>query len=280
MANRSGHLLLAVVAGASLRLRAPTASSQQLAANSQQPFSEQERAMQIVVLTDIHGNLPALEAALREIQRGGYDLLVHLGDVIGIGPYPAETLERLLAQPNIRCIMGNHDWWFVHGLPVTWDEHKRAHQEWIHQQLAPAMRAVVAQWPLTITEIFGGSTLTFTHYGLLSTPGDWQPIIPQATPVALDQLFCDYTTSLLCYGHHHPFSDLQGRARYINPGSLGCHTTAIARYTTITVAHNGCSVIHHRVPYDDTPLFEAFEKRQTPQRAFLYKAFFGGRFSA
>ena len=73
--------------------------------------------MRIVVLTDVHGNLPALNVALHSIEREGYDLLVHLGDAIAIGPFPAECLERLLALPRARLLMGNHDVWFASGLP-------------------------------------------------------------------------------------------------------------------------------------------------------------------
>ncbi len=56
--------------------------------------------MKIAVLTDVHGNLPALQAALRGIRREGCDAIFHTGDSIGIGPYPAECLELLLNTPN------------------------------------------------------------------------------------------------------------------------------------------------------------------------------------
>jgi hypothetical protein len=53
----------------------------------------------IAVMTDVHANLPALQAALSTIEQEGYDLLVHTGDAIAIGPYPAETLDVLLSTP-------------------------------------------------------------------------------------------------------------------------------------------------------------------------------------
>lgn len=73
--------------------------------------------MRLVVLTDLHGNLPALEAALTEIDRDGYDLLAHTGDAVGIGPFPAECLDRLLGLKNALLLTGNHDAWFASGLP-------------------------------------------------------------------------------------------------------------------------------------------------------------------
>ena len=87
-------------------------------------------------------------------------------------------------------------------------------------------------------------------------------------------------TPLIFYGHHHPYSDLQGRARYLNPGSLGCYQQAVARYCLVDIGPEGWSVTHHSVSYDDRALYLAFEGRGVPERAFIYRAFFGGRFGS
>src|SRR3954452_3410308 len=61
----------------------------------------------VAALYDIHGNLPALEAVLREVQEAGVDLVVVGGDVVP-GPLPRETLDCLLDLPMpIQCIAGN-----------------------------------------------------------------------------------------------------------------------------------------------------------------------------
>jgi predicted phosphodiesterase len=116
--------------------------------------------MKIAVLTDAHGNLPALRAALKVIQKEGYDAVYHTGDAIAIGPHPAETLDLLLNTPNVRLIMGNHDSWFVHGLPIpqpSWmSDGEVTHQHWVHASLDPSLRSVVAQWPYVIQEELEG----------------------------------------------------------------------------------------------------------------------------
>ncbi len=239
--------------------------------------------MRLIVLTDIHANLPALDAALHEIEQQGYDLLVHTGDVIGIGPFPAECLECLCSLPRVQLILGNHDAWFAQGLPnpiPAWmSDGEVAHQQWTHAQLDPAHRAEVATWPLVDTQELAGLACTFLHYPLTNTQ-DWQPILRNPTIADLDQAFANVPTPLIFYGHHHPFSDMQGRARYINPGSLGCASTAIARYTSVEIENGMYTVRHHHVPYDDAPLYQAFERRQVPERAFISRAFFGGRFGS
>ena len=71
----------------------------------------------IAVITDAHANLPVLDAALAAIRGDGVSAVYHTGDAIGIGPFPAEVLDRLLHEPGMRPVMGNHDVWFVFGLP-------------------------------------------------------------------------------------------------------------------------------------------------------------------
>ena len=67
--------------------------------------------MKIVVFTDTHANLPALKAMAREIKREGYDAAFHTGDAVGIGPWPAETIELLGEMPRLSLLTGNHDAW-------------------------------------------------------------------------------------------------------------------------------------------------------------------------
>ena len=239
-------------------------------------------ATRIAVFTDVHGNLPALAALLEHIKPMGCDALFHTGDAIAIGPYPTECLEMLLGAANCHCIMGNHDALFVTGLPQPrpeWmSDGEVQHQGWIHACLAPELRSVVAQWPYELQFDFEGIEATFVHYGLQPSKRDFVPIIPDPTASDLEQMFEEFRSDLVFYGHHHPFADVRGRGRFINPGSVGCHDQALARYCLVEFTHGTCTVEHHIVGYDDRPLYSAFEARQVPERAFLYRAFFGGRF--
>jgi predicted phosphodiesterase len=238
--------------------------------------------MKIAVMTDVHGNLPALEAALGAIHKEGCDAIYHTGDAIGIGPYPEECLDLLLNTPNILCVMGNHELWFVDGLPQpqpAWmGDGEVAHQQWTHAGIDPKLRLVVAGWPMRLQQQCKGVRMTFVHYGLDASGRGFAPILQQPTTGELDNLFANEEASLIFYGHHHPFSDIQGRARYVNPGSLGCYHLAVARYAVVSVNRRGWTVEHRVVPYEDGELWRAFEQRQTPERAFIYRAFFGGRF--
>ncbi len=232
--------------------------------------------MRIAVMTDAHANLPALRAALRDIGEHGYDAIYHTGDAIGIGPYPAECLDLLLTTPGMRCLLGNHDAWFALGLTDPWPytPGELRHQRWVHEQLDPALRTAVAAWPVVAEEAPDGVHVTFLHYAPQGAPGSFAPVVQNPAPEDLDSLFAPYAAHLLFYGHHHPFSDLSGRTRYVNPGSLGCHTAPLARYALLDTHAEGRYTLEHRaVPYDAAPLFAELERRQVPEREFLRRVF-------
>jgi predicted phosphodiesterase len=240
--------------------------------------------MKIVVITDVHGNLPALRAALEIIKQDGFDLLIHTGDAIAIGPFPAECLDLLFSIRNARFVMGNHDELFAYGLPQSkpaWMSNGEFdHQKWTHSQIDPIFRAEVAKWPYRIHFDFGGVPTSFVHYPLDASGKKFVPFVMEPAAADLDQAFSLYApnASLNFYGHNHCFSDLEGQARYVNPGSLGCATTPIARYTLAEFQGGGYRVEHRSVAYDDRELFNAYEQRCVPERKFIYNAFLGGRF--
>jgi predicted phosphodiesterase len=72
--------------------------------------------MRIAALSDIHGNLAALDAVLEDIQSQGVDLIVNLGDIASGPLQPSETVDRLMAL-NLPTIRGNHERQLLAGDP-------------------------------------------------------------------------------------------------------------------------------------------------------------------
>ncbi len=64
--------------------------------------------MRVAIISDVHANLEAFEAVLKEIDRVGVDSIVSLGDVVGYNPNPNECID-LLMERTIPSLMGNHD---------------------------------------------------------------------------------------------------------------------------------------------------------------------------
>jgi predicted phosphodiesterase len=63
--------------------------------------------MRILVISDIHGNLTALDTVLKAA--GNPDQIWCLGDLVGYGPDPNECIALIKSQPNLVCLLGNHD---------------------------------------------------------------------------------------------------------------------------------------------------------------------------
>src|SRR3989304_10390975 len=107
--------------------------------------------MRIALIAEIHSNLEALEAVLRDVEwRGSVDGWGGLGDSVGYGPDPAACLQRV-RELEARCIAGNHDWGAVGKVALT--ECNRAAAEacrWNGEHLGAGERAFLAELPLAV----------------------------------------------------------------------------------------------------------------------------------
>jgi predicted phosphodiesterase len=237
--------------------------------------------VRVAVLTDAHANLPALEAALAEINRLACDVIVHTGDAIAIGPHPREVLDLLLATPQLECLVGNHEEYFLHGIPDPPPEWmtsgEAAHQRWTHAQLGSARREQVQAWAATLERRLEDTVVHFTHYGFEKGTGLYAPFAHTSTASALDRVFETVSADFVFFGHHHDAADARGRARYVNPGSVGCHTVSEARFCVAEFSRGTVEIERHVVGYDDRPLVRAFVEREVPEREFIDRTFFGGR---
>ena len=72
--------------------------------------------MKIGIVNDIHNNLIALEAVLNKIENE-CDMIICSGDIIGIGPYPEETVQKVMQIENLIAVKGNHEKYLIEGLP-------------------------------------------------------------------------------------------------------------------------------------------------------------------
>jgi len=148
--------------------------------------------MRIAVLSDIHANLPALEAVLAAL--GPVDAVWHLGDVVGYGPHPDEVVARLGAIGAVG-VRGNHDGAAVDGSGIDhFNPAARAAIEWTAARIEPRTRAWLAELPDLL--VLDGATLV---HGSLLDP-TWEYLLsPAAARASLGAL----TTPLLLHGHTH-----------------------------------------------------------------------------
>ncbi len=174
--------------------------------------------MRVVVVADIHGNLPALRAVLAELDDEQADVLVVVGDVIG-GTYPREVLDLLAGRPErLVWISGNAEREAVaawDGAPTTDDEPGRA-AAWSASALDRAWRDELASWPISVTV----DGVRYCH----GSPRRDDEVLTSATPDAvLLEALGDVSERIVVGGHTHQqvIRNVTGGPTYVNAGSVG-----------------------------------------------------------
>jgi predicted phosphodiesterase len=234
--------------------------------------------MRLAVITDAHGNLPALQAALTSIDRFGVDLLVHTGDAIGIGPYPRQCLEILTTRRATCCLMGNHDAWYAFGLPQprpAWmGVGELEHQQWTHAAVGSDLAATVAAWPYTARFDSPAGPIELLHFPRNRDGNFLMPSAAPKTAAAADALL-QSDARFVFYGHHHDPADWVGATtRYVNPGALGCAPEPVARVAFLVIQDAAqWELTVSAIPYDPAQLLVEFDRRGVPERDFIRRVF-------
>jgi diadenosine tetraphosphatase ApaH/serine/threonine PP2A family protein phosphatase len=149
-------------------------------------------AMRIAVISDIHANLPALDAVIAAL--GEVDAWWHLGDVVGYGPHPDEVVARLVEIGAIG-VRGNHDVAALGSPEVEWfNPDARRAIEWTERRITPATRG----WLAALPDRLEVDDVTLVH-GSARDP-IWEYVT--TGPVARASLAA-FTTPYLLHGHTH-----------------------------------------------------------------------------
>jgi predicted phosphodiesterase len=220
--------------------------------------------MRVAALYDIHGNLPALEAVLREIAQAQVDLIVIGGDVVA-GPMPRETLACLtnLALP-VHFIQGNADREVVAQMAGIEAGAVPAHVleivHWVAHQLHPDEGRGIADWPATVhAQIDGLGEVLFCH----ATPHSDTQVFTRLTPEArLLPIFEGLPVDLVVCGHTHMHFDRTiGKTRVVNAGSVGMAYGGTGAYWLLL----GPGVHFMHTPYDRPQAAERIRATDYPQ---------------
>jgi putative phosphoesterase len=180
------------------------------------------------VLGDVHGNLAALEAALKDIKRHKPDVLLVTGDLVMNGPRPSETLQRVrqLEADGAIVIQGNTDVAvadFDYAAAFPWLDEvpavQQAAAEWANDQLADDELDYLRRLPWERRLSVGGSMVLVCH----GSPGSQSNGLPaDLDPSITVERVTRTDARVICCGHTHVAESRELGARLIlNPGSCG-----------------------------------------------------------
>ncbi|MBN1876069.1 MAG: metallophosphoesterase family protein [Anaerolineae bacterium] len=216
----------------------------------------------LAILSDIHGNLPALEAVLADMAQYQVDHVVVAGDVINVGPHSAAVAARVTAS-GWAVIRGNNEYYLLdYGTdraPDQWQHYTLI--PWLHRQMGGYWQTIIAGWPDTLCLRYPDAPPVRVAHGTPRSP--WESIFPTAPEDEIAAMLDGVEETTLIVGHTHlPFEREVGSWHIINPGSVGIPLDGMpgASYAVLDGSPAGWAVTFRRVDFDYATLFEDLER--------------------
>jgi putative phosphoesterase len=212
----------------------------------------------VAVISDVHGNFPALQAVLSDIDRAAIDRIYCLGDLVGYFCMVNEVVDTL-RERNIPSILGNHDDALVRrGGEIGRSRSASAILKRQAEYLSAENRAFLAALPETLTFEHAGLGFFCVHGGLDSAMDEY------ITSISEDYFGRhDFRHDVLLTGQtHKPMLATLGRFRYANPGAVGQPRDGDSRASYLVV--DGESFTIRRVDYDASVLVREMTRLEFP----------------
>ena len=182
--------------------------------------------MRVAIVSDIHGNLVALEAVIADLDREAPDLIVHGGDLSVIGPRPAEVID-LIREKGWPGVLGNTDELIVDASTRAEQERRapklRDWLEVLYDTLGPWARSRLRdeqfRWLAGLPREWRSQELVLLHAARADL---WRAPTQEASDDELRATYGDLYARLAVYGHiHRPFVRQLDGLTVANSGSVG-----------------------------------------------------------
>ncbi|MFI5238688.1 MAG: metallophosphoesterase family protein [Gemmatimonadales bacterium] len=236
--------------------------------------------MRYALLSDIHGNRPALEAVLSNIAaRSDVDAMYHLGDLVGYSPWPNEVVD-LIRRADLPGVAGNYDSTVATHYKNCGCRYEDPQQEqlshrsyeWTLGHVSPETTAFLRALPFRIDVRPFGGHVSGPRMALVHAHTSNNLIYVEETrPDAFLSKMADSAGlvkgDVLAFGHtHKPWSREVDGVHFVNTGSVGRPKDGDWRagYVTVDIAEGRCDVEFIRVEYDVDAAARAIEASELP----------------
>ena len=217
----------------------------------------------IALISDIHGNLPALEVVLRELDRHNPDTWLCLGDIVGYGPFPAECIE-IIRERRIPTIMGNHDAGVSGKLTL---KHFRNPNKKLIELTRTLLSTSQLDWlkklPYKLTDT---NTWVASH----ASPIDPEKWIYLDSAIKARKVLADIDVPLCFVGHTHipavvssqigNLAFVKGNKYLVNPGSVGQSRDDDSRASCCLIDTDSWEIKNFRLEYNIEKVLHGLNK--------------------
>ncbi len=232
------------------------------------------------LLSDIHANLPALEAVLAHLDsRSDVDAIYHLGDLVGYAPWPDEVVQ-LLQERAIPGLAGNYDSTTATDYKHCGCRYEDARQEelshlsyeWTRAHVSPETKRYLGSLPFRIdVRPLGGHVagprLILLHGNPVLNTVYWTEDRPDAFCLQMAESLGAKAGDAVAFGHtHRPWHRVVEEIHFVNTGSVGRPKDGDPRagYALVTMDGTGVEVEMVRVDYDIERAAEAIRASELP----------------
>jgi predicted phosphodiesterase len=221
--------------------------------------------MRLALISDVHANLPALDAVLAEADARGVDAVFHLGDLVGYAPWPNEVVEVIAAR-GIAGVAGNYDSTVAMGYHHCGCRYEDPQQEalshvsfeWTKAHVTDATRRLLAALPfrLDVRPLGGhapGPTLVLVHGSPTVNTLYWTEDRSDDFCRQMARAAGLRSGDVIAFGHTHlPWHREVDGMHFVNAGSVGRPKDGDPRAgcTVLSIAAGGVAIGHVRVAYD------------------------------
>ena len=221
--------------------------------------------MRIALISDIHANLPALEAVLADLDARKPDVIYHLGDLVGYAPWPNQVVDLLRAR-NMAGVAGNYDSTVGTDYKHCGCKYEDPRQEelshlsygWTRQNVSTETRSFLAQLPfrLDIRPLGGhlsGPALILVHGAPTLNTLYWTEDRPDDFCLKMARQAGAKAGDVIAFGHtHKPWYRRVDGIHFVNTGSVGRPKDGDWRSSCVmlTMENNVVKYELVRVPYD------------------------------
>lgn len=243
--------------------------------------------MRVGVISDIHNNAVAPNVVLEKLQKEKCERIICCGDIIGIGPYPEETVQRVMQIPGIIAVRGNHERYLLEGMPTQVPNEENMgyeemeHHKWEHSLLSNQSIEFLRSLACRCDFILGGLHFAVMHYGMDDSAGSkYRNHIPHPTLEDCYQMFSKVDADIVLYGHNHASSiNRDERKLFANFGSLGCPAKDgnIARAGIIAIDNGNLAIEPVSVPYEVDKVIAEINRLAYPASEEIKMFFFNAK---
>ena len=239
--------------------------------------------MRLGIITDIHSNIIALNAVLNEFKKRKVDKIICCGDIIGIGPSPEETVQKIIdIKEKLIVVQGNHEQYLLKGLPKNVHDDKRKmsqdeirNHEWIHSMLSDSSKKFISEIPLSQNIEVENKKIYIVHYPL-DEKENYKKFIKEPSIEECEELFNE-KADIYLFGHTHSVSiNTKENKWYINPGSLGCPLKSnVAKAGILDIDENKVNFEQLNITYNVDEVIEEINKLKFPFYEGILRIFYG-----